>query len=180
MRKELKIKSNMPTQSAKPHFTIIPYAEKYRDDMLFCFLSAKDAVGKYAPDGIDPKPHLRDDMLDIQSNYFERGNAFYLAIDDNDRVVGMLGTKMTAATELKLKRLFIKPELKGCGIGSKLLTKVEEYALGKGVTTLHTDFAYWYREAARFYTAKGFTTADPLLDKEYCVHMVKKIGAIES
>jgi GNAT superfamily N-acetyltransferase len=152
--------------------SIIPYEPKYRDDMLFCYLSAKDAIGSYAPE-THRKPTLRDDLLDIEGAYLERGDVFYLAIDERDRVVGMVGTQTVSPTDLWLKRLFIKPEWKGQGVGSKLLASVEAYAAAKGVTTIHTHFVDWYREAAAFYTAKGFVEAPP---DGSLRHMVKRIG----
>jgi GNAT superfamily N-acetyltransferase len=141
-------------------FSIIPYDRKYRDDMLFCYLAAKDAIGDYAPEEWK-RPTLSDDLLDIENTYYKRGDVFYLAINEHDRVVGMIGTQSISPTDLLLKRLFIKPEHKGRGIGSKLLSVIEEYAKGKGIATLHTRFAYWYREAAVFYPAKGFVEQEP-------------------
>jgi RimJ/RimL family protein N-acetyltransferase len=153
----------------QPEITIIPYESANRDDMLFCYLSAKDAIAtSYAPNKLN-KPHLRDDLLNIEANYIQCGNIFYLAIDECDRVVGMLGTKTASPTDLWLKRLFIKPALKGKGIGSKLLAAVEKYASDKGVTTVHTRFADWYVEAARFYTSKGFVETEPDGDLRHCV-----------
>ena len=61
---------------------IIRYNNDYRDDMFLCYLLAKEALGK---------PHLRDDLLDIKGNYFELGDEFWLAISDDNRVVGMVG-----------------------------------------------------------------------------------------
>ncbi|MDR3293351.1 MAG: GNAT family N-acetyltransferase [Clostridiales bacterium] len=152
--------------------TIVPYERKYRDDMLFCYLSAKDAIGRqYAPDKWI-KPNLREDLLDIEGTYIKRGDVFYLAIDEHDRVVGTIGTQTISATDLWLKRLFVKPELKGKGIGSKLLSAVEKYAVGKGIITLHTRFADWYVEAARFYPKKGFVEVE--LDGNLR-HMVKRL-----
>jgi len=156
----------------KIEIKIVPYEQKYHDDMLFCFLAAKDAIGSYAPDQQWSKPTLKDDMLDIKKNYFERGDVFYLAIDEHDRVVGMIGTQIVSSTELWLKRLFIKPELKGKGIGSKLLAAIEEYAVGKSITKIHTRFANWYREAAAFYPAKGFVEVE---QADYLCHMIKRL-----
>ena len=152
--------------------SIIPFETKYRDDMLFCFLAAKDAMSRYAPEQWS-KPALKDDLLDIANNYLDRGDVFYLAVDEHDRVAGMVGTQTVSPTELWLKRLFIKPEFKGKGIGSKLLSEVEKYALTKGVTTIHTRYAHWYREAALFYPAKGFIEGHS--DKDYLRHMIKTI-----
>lgn len=156
----------------RDEFTVIPYADEYRDDMIFCFLAAKDALGVYAPDGYQ-RPTLKADLLDVQGSYIDCGDAFFLAVDANDRVVGMLGTQSTSPTDLWLKRLFVKPELKGSGIGTLLLNALESYAAPRGVTTLHTRFAHWYAEAARFYPARGFTYADPV--DEYTHHMIKTL-----
>ena len=156
----------------KMKISIMPYERKYHDDMLFCFLSAKDAIGSYAPDPKWSKPALRDDLFDIENKYIARGDVFYLAIDERDRVVGMIGTQTTSSAELWLKRLFIKPELKGKGIGSKLLSAVEDYAAGKGITEIHTRFAYWYREAAVFYPVKGFLEVER---SDHLIHMMKRL-----
>lgn len=150
---------------------IIQYEQKYHDDMLFCYLAAKDAIGEYAPDKWR-KPSLKDDLLDISTNYIEKGDIFCLAIDDRDRVVGMIGTNSISPTELLLKRLFVKPEYKGKGIGSDLLSFIEKYAVSKGITTIHTRFAYWYREAAVFYPAKGFIEIERT---EHLIHMAKQL-----
>ena len=156
----------------KMKISIVPYERKYHDDMLFCFLAAKDAVGGYAPDPQWSKPALRDDLLDIENNYVGRGDVFYLAIDERDRVIGMIGTQTTSSTELWLKRLFIKPELKSKGIGGKLLSAVEEYAAGKGIIEIYTRFAFWYREAAAFYPAKGFLEVER---NDHIIHMMKRL-----
>jgi len=140
---------------SKVEVTVVPYDRKYRDDMLFCYLTAKDAIGRYAPKQWS-KPTLKDDLLDIDNSYIERGEVFYLAIDERDRVVGMIGTLAAAPGELWLKRLFVMPDKKGKGIGGMLLAAVEEYAVSRGVTAIHTRFAHWYREASVFYPAKGF------------------------
>jgi GNAT superfamily N-acetyltransferase len=153
--------------------SIVPYERKYRDDMLFCFLAAKDAIGRYSPTPEWSKPVLKDDLLDIKGAYLEHGDVFYLAVDERDRVVGMIGTQTTSPTELWLKRLFIKPDVKGKGIGSKLLFAVEAYAADKGITEIHTRFAYWYREAAVFYPAKGFVEIER---NNYIIHMIKLRG----
>ena len=139
----------------KQDVKIIPYDVKYRDDMIFCYLAAKDAISTHAPEGFGV-PELKDDLLDVEKSYIEQGDVFYLAIDENGRVVGMIGTKIMSQTELLLKRLFIKPEMKGKGVGTKLLAITEKYAAEKGINTIHTQFADWYPEAALFYSAKGF------------------------
>ena len=63
-----------------PNYLIIPYDERYRDDMIFMVLEAKDALGRV--------PRLNEDLLDVQKNYIDTGDMFWLAIDEHDRVIG--------------------------------------------------------------------------------------------
>ena len=157
--------------NSKLAIKIVLYYSKYRDDMLFCYLTAKDELGRHAPKGFEV-PKLKDDLLDVEESYIRHGDVFYLAVDESDGVVGMIGTKMMSQTELLLKRLFIKPDMKGKGIGTILLAAVEKYAAEKGITAIHTQFANWYPNAADFYSAKGFVMAEP---QEYLRRMVKRL-----
>ena len=81
------------------NYTIIPYDEKYRDDMIFMVLEAKDALGRI--------PRLNEDLLDIRKNYLDTGDMFWLAIDENDRVIGCVGYNAIPGTsEVRLHRLY--------------------------------------------------------------------------
>ncbi|MGN0106425.1 MAG: hypothetical protein ACI4A5_01855, partial [Hominilimicola sp.] len=62
---------------------IISFKSKYRDDLIFMILEAKNALGRV--------PGLNPDLLDIKSNYFDKGDMFWIALDDNDRVIGSVG-----------------------------------------------------------------------------------------
>ena len=73
---------------------IIPYQEKYRDDMIFMVLEAKDALGRVL--------RLNDDLLDIQGAYLDRGDMFWLALDERDRVVGAEGAVRVAGHQAVL------------------------------------------------------------------------------
>ena len=57
---------------------IIKYEDKYRDDMIFMILEAKNALGRV--------PGLNEDLLDIKRNYLDAGDMFWLAINEQDRV----------------------------------------------------------------------------------------------
>ena len=53
---------------AKIIMKIIPYQDKYRDDLIFMILEAKNALGRV--------PGLNEDLLDIQKNYTDKGGEF--------------------------------------------------------------------------------------------------------
>nr|WP_315100835.1 GNAT family N-acetyltransferase [uncultured Catonella sp.] len=99
---------------------IIHFEESYRDDLIFMILQAKDALGR--------KPGLNEDLLDIKSHYFDKGGRFWIAIDENDRVIGSIGyMRVDGTNEAFIHRLFVKVVEKHKGLGTALLMTAEEY-----------------------------------------------------
>lgn len=143
-----------------PNYVIIPYDEQYRDDMIFMVLEAKDALGRV--------PRLNEDLLDVQKNYIDTGDMFWLAIDEHDRVIGCIGyNSIPGTTEVKLHRLYIKAARKRQGIGTRLLHTVELHLREQGKTAAHVHLGgKEYFESRSFYPKHGY--------KEYAPSMMKK------
>lgn len=142
------------------NYTIIPYNEKYRDDMIFMVLEAKNALGRV--------PRLNEDLLDIQKNYLETGDMFWLAIDADNRVIGCIGyNSIPGTTEVKLHRLYVKAARKRQGIGTCLLHTAELHLQKRGKTTVHVHLGGKdYFESHSFYPKHGY--------KAYAPNMMKK------
>ena len=142
------------------NYTIIPYDEKYRDDLIFMVLEAKDALGRI--------PRLNEDLLDIQKNYLDTGDMFWLAIDESDRVIGCVGYNAIPNTsEVRLHRLYIKAARKRQGIGTRLLQTVEQHLRERGKTAAHVQLGgKEYFESRSFYPKHGY--------REYAPDMMKK------
>ena len=128
---------------------IIPFESAYRDDMIFCLLTAKNRLGRI--------PRINEDLLDIQKSYFDKGDMFWVALDDTGRVIGMVGTDTVSPLDIWLKRLYIMPSMKRNGIAKALLCHAERFSLSKGASYLHTRFNDAYTEAPLFYSACGFS-----------------------
>ena len=91
---------------------IIPFEEKYRDDMIFMVLEAKDALGRV--------PGLNEELLDIRKNYLDYvkaalkrqgiGTKLYLCAEEHLRKIGKrailvhLGGKGFEASRLFYRR----------------------------------------------------------------------------
>ena len=136
---------------------IKPYEDKYRDDLIFMVLQAKDALGR--------KPTINEDLLDIRTNYFERGDMFWVAVDEDDRVIGCVGySKTDNLSEAFLHRLFVKASQKRSGIGTALLKTAEEYMRNKGITVslvhLGEPKEQWF-ESYSFYPKHGYSEFKP-------------------
>lgn len=69
---------------------------------------------------------MNEDLLDIQKNYYDKGDMFWIAVDDNDRVIGSVGYNSIESTSgIYLHRLFVKLNMKHKGIGTRLLHTAE-------------------------------------------------------
>ena len=134
---------------------IIPFEAKYRDDMIFMVLSAKDALGRV--------PRLNDDLLDIEAAYLRKGGGFWLVLDNDDRVIGCIGYSPDPdSTEVTLHRLYVKPALKRQGVGSALLKVAEDAIRSAGKTAIRVHLGgaeYW--ESRLFYPKHGYVFVTP-------------------
>lgn len=133
------------------------FEEQYRDDLIFMVLQAKDALGR--------KPSINEDLLDIQANYFDRGDMFWIAVDDEDRVIGSIGYSRTEnVSEAFLHRLFVKPSHKRKGIGTALLQTAEEEMRKQGILVslvhLGEPREQWF-ESYAFYPKHGYREMKP-------------------
>ena len=133
---------------------IIEFEDKYRDDMIFMVLEAKNALGKI--------PRLNNDLLDIDSHYFSIGDKFWLAIDDNNRVIGCVGYNKYSDDTAKLHRLYVKYNLKRQGIGSALLKTAEQYMkqIGYKYSIVHLGGKEYF-ESKQFYPKHGYVEFAP-------------------
>ncbi len=133
---------------------IIRFDSKYRDDMIYMVLEAKNSLGRI--------PGLNEDLLNIKGSYFDKGDMFWLAIDEADRVVGCVGYRsIENTTEIWLHRLFVKSNMKHKGIGTRLLYTVEDYAKKNGKTAVYVHLGQpknvWF-ESYKFYPKNGYHT----------------------
>lgn len=139
------------------------YEDKYRDDLIFMVLLAKDALGR--------RPGINEDLLDINANYFDKGTMFWVAVDDNDRVIGSIGYSNTEKEdEAFIHRLFIKPTLKHKGIGTALLEVAENEMKKKGIIVSRVHLGepkeQWF-ESYSFYPKHGYVEYEPGYMRKY-------------
>ena len=125
-------------------------------------LEAKNALGRV--------PALNDDLLDIDGYYFNKGDMFWIAVDDNDRVVGCVGCNLLPEGEAALHRLYIKYNLKRHGIGTELLSVAEDFARDNNRKTMkvHLGDKVTYFESRQFYPNHGYSYVDE-------DHMIKEL-----
>ncbi|MBR3094885.1 MAG: GNAT family N-acetyltransferase [Clostridia bacterium] len=125
-------------------------------------LQAKDALGRV--------PRLNDDLLTVRQSYFDKGDCFWLAVDENDRVVGCVGyNAIPGTTQAKLHRLYVKLALKRQGIGTALLQTAEAAMRKNGVAAVLVHLGapreQWF-ESYAFYPKHGYVEYQPRFMKK--------------
>ena len=78
---------------------------------------------------------LNEDLGSIYAHYNNNG-VFYVALNEEDEVVGSLGAEYVDGNKFRLKRLSVKIGFRNNGIAKKLLHKVEKWVLDKNGTEL--------------------------------------------
>ena len=139
------------------------YEEKYRDDLIFMVLQAKDALGR--------KPTINKDLLDIQANYFDRGDLFWVAVNGDDRVIGCIGySKTEHPAEAFLHRFYVKASEKHKGIGTQLLqtaeTEMRKQGIAVALVHLGVPKEQWF-ESYAFYPKNGYREYVPRYMRKY-------------
>lgn len=118
-------------------------------------LEAKNALGRV--------PGLNGDLLDIQKNYFDKGDMFWIAVDENDRVIGSVGFNSDDMNGAILHRLFVKYNLKRRGIGTELLKTAEDYIkrIEKEIVYVNLGQGSEWFESVNFYTKHDYEECSP-------------------
>ncbi len=144
---------------------IIPFEEKYRDDMIFIVLEAKEALGRV--------PGLNEDLLDIKKNYLDRGDCFWLALSEEGRVIGSVGYHAVPGTrDARLHRLYVKASMKRRGIGTALYQTAENHLRVIGIKRVRVHLGGKGYEASRlFYRHFGYEYEQ---DENYMIKTLEK------
>ena len=133
------------------------FEERYRDDLIFMVLEAKNTLGRV--------PRLNEDLLDIRTNSFDRRDSFWIAVDGNDRVVGCVGyNRIEGSDEAWIHRLYVKASMKHQGIGTALLNTAEEAMRQNGIAVAKVHLGepqeQWF-ESYAFYPKHGYQMYEP-------------------
>ncbi len=111
------------------------------------------------------------ELDNFQAHYFERNGIFLIALE-NGRVIGTGGVRPLVPDICELKRLWVRPEHWGKGVGPRLMQALLDFASQSGyrVMRLSTDPVYQKR-AVRFYARLGFTPIESYSDDPHDISM---------
>jgi GNAT superfamily N-acetyltransferase len=102
------------------------------------------------PEGTD------SDLDDVEGNYARAGGLFDVAVDDAGRIVGTVGLFPLREGVCELRKMYLLPEVRGKGLGRRLLDHALARARALGFRRVELETAGVLVEAIRLYERAGF------------------------
>lgn len=107
------------------------------------------------------------DANELVSNTFKHLNeylppegALHLANDSSGRLVGCVFLKMIRSDACEVKRLYVKPEARGLGLGRQLMESILASATALGARSVLLDTGIYDTAAQALYRKLGFRVID--------------------
>jgi molybdate transport system substrate-binding protein len=113
--------------------------------------------GILAEYAIEPDPEGTDlDLFDLDSHYFAHGGMFDAAIDERGALVACCGSFATSAQAIELRKMYVRRDQRGQGLGQRLLDRALAYARARGAERIELETASVLKEAMAMYEKAGF------------------------
>ena len=97
-----------------------------------------------------------------------------LVAQENDDVLGCAGLRLLPGRVAEVTRVFVVPAARRGGLGSRLISCLEEHARRYGVSTLRLDTRRDLVEARRLYARLGYREVPPFSDGPYADYWFEK------
>ena len=118
------------------------------------------------------------DIADVESNYLDRGGVFEVLEDGAGKVVGTIGLYPLDAETIELRKMYLAPELRGRGLGRKILSRAIEKAKNLGYLRVYLETAFVLKQAVHLYESFGFSPVEikhtPRCDQGYMLELQGK------
>ncbi|HXN16210.1 MAG TPA: GNAT family N-acetyltransferase, partial [Usitatibacter sp.] len=107
--------------------------------------------------GLAPDPSGTDaDLADIEANYFAPGGRFEVAVGADGRIAGCCGLVPRDADAGELRKMYLRKDVRGFGIGGRLLRRALAFARNRGYQRIELETAAVLKEAIALYRGAGF------------------------
>ena len=149
---------------------IIEYKEKYLEDVKNLLVELEEYIVTIDEDNLDRvHPEYRDKMasIDLEEAFENKGKCF-LAIE-NEKVLGLIMGYVRTYDKYdyldykcpksgEISELIVSKNIRGKGIGKKLIKKLEGYFKSIGCEYVFVDIFAYNKNAIRFYENENYHT----------------------
>lgn len=96
------------------------------------------------------------DLDDIEGDYLRPGGLFELIEDAQGNLLGTVGLYPLNSEVCELRKMYFIPEIRGRGLGKRILERMVESARRLGFKRIELETASVLKAAAHLYTSYGF------------------------
>lgn len=101
------------------------------------------------------------DLQEVRARYGGGAAGFWVA-DAEGAVVGTVAVRPKDAGTCELKRLYVRPDHRGTGLGQRLYEHAEAFARAAGYSRIWLDSSRRFAKAHRLYRRNGFVLVESL------------------
>jgi putative acetyltransferase len=124
--------------------------------------------------GLKPDPNGTDaDLNNIEANYFQAGGWFEVVVDGEGQVVGSAGLRpyKNQNGQVELRKMYLKPSVRGRGLGRMLLERMLRKARELGFEEIWLETTSRFQDAIRLYESYGFVSVNRPIVSPRCDHV---------
>lgn len=106
---------------------------------------------------------------DIRSNF-----VVFKCLVEEDKVIGTVGLKKIDDVTVELKALYLDPDYRGRGLGTRLIDQAIDDARKLGCKAIVLDSMSIYKDALKLYEKTGFVRTERFNDNPYADIFMRK------
>ena len=107
--------------------------------------------------GLTTEPCNTDsDLRDLEFHYNNRGGRFDVLENDQGQIIGCVGLYPVDTHSVALRKMYLRKDVRGRGLGKKLLDHAVKSAKQMGYKRVTLETATVLKEAIKLYTKYGF------------------------
>jgi GNAT superfamily N-acetyltransferase len=104
---------------------------------------------------------VEKDLAEIAGRYSGARGGFWVA-EEGGVVVGSVAIRPKEGTTCELKRLYLRPNMRGSGLGQKLYEHAEAFARAAGYERIWLDSSRRFTRAHKLYERNGFVLVEQI------------------
>jgi ribosomal protein S18 acetylase RimI-like enzyme len=117
------------------------------------------------------------ELSDPTAKYTAPEGEILVAVNEKDTVVGMVAYHRHNPERCEMKRLYVKPEVRGMHLGDTLVKEIIKRAHSAGYTEMVLDTVAPLKAAINLYRRNGFIECEPYYDNpmDDVIYMIKHL-----
>jgi GNAT superfamily N-acetyltransferase len=120
---------------------------------------------------------LERDLREIRERYAGAGAGFWVA-DDDDAIVGSVAIRPMEEGTCEIKRLYLRADRRGTGLGRALYDHAEAFARAAGYRRIWLESSRRFVKAHRLYERNGFALIEQL-DNDWEDNVYEKLLVVD-